>query len=338
MTQLRRDPIRGHWTIIAPGRMSRPQDFKVEVVEPPKNGPCPFCPGNERLTPPEVESVRPVPSAADSPGWVVRVIPNRFAALSLTDGADETLLQDAGELLRSQPGVGAHEIVIATPEHHRRAANFSVDHWDTVLATCQYRMDQLSRDPRVKQLLLFENHGAQSGASKSHAHLQIMGLPMAASASQQRLVNARTHFQRHGRCLICDVVAKELDAGQRVVVADDAFVAFAPWASRLPFELCVLPRPHHASFLKVPPAERRRLAAHLRDVLSGLETLFGDLPYNWMLHTAPIHEEEPRALHWHIEILPRLGPVGGYEWATGSYINTVAPEEAAAQLRALRGA
>ncbi|MFC1611222.1 galactose-1-phosphate uridylyltransferase [Myxococcota bacterium] len=335
MTQLRRDPIRGHWTIIAPGRNRRPDEYDVKMVEPSQEGPCPFCPGNEGDTPAEIDSVRPTPSAPDEPGWVVRLIPNQYPALSLED--DGMPVQAVSELHRTLPGIGVQEIVVATPDHGRRAANFSIDHWDAVLAASQYRMERLARDRRIKHVLLFQNHGAQGGASRSHAHFQIMGLPMTPSAVSHKLISSRNYFERNERCLFCDVLSRELQEGDRIVIEDEAFVAFAPWASRLAFELCVVPRPHHASFLKIPPTQRRRLASHMRDVLRRLEKIFGDFPYNWILHTAPIHDADPRIFHWHVEILPRLGRLGGYEWGTGSFVNTTSPEAAAEDLRSAAG-
>ncbi len=333
MTHLRRDPIRGHWTVIAPDRSRRPDEFVVRVSESDNGEPCPFCPGNEAMTPPEIASVRPDASAPNTPGWQVRVVPNRYPALSLADAPDTSLVHDAGELFRAHPALGVQEIVVATPEHHRHGADLGADHWDTVLAACQDRMDQLARDPRIKQVVLFVNHGARAGASRHHAHLQIMALPLPSSAAGRELLNARSYRQRHDRCLFCEVLSRELADGRRVVRADDVAVTHAPWASRVPFELSLTPRAHHASFLKVPPAERRRVAAHLRQILRGLRRLFGDLPYNWVLHTVPTQETDPQVYHWHLDVLPRLGQQGGYEWGTGGFINPVAPEEAAAALR-----
>ncbi len=333
MSQVRRDPIRGHWTIIAPERSRRPDEYRVEVVETNGDGRCPFCPGNESLTPPEIDSVRPAPSEADRPGWVVRLVPNQYPALATEVGSERMMLR-ASELQRAQPALGYQEIVVATPEHRRRAAHFTVDQWDTALAASQYRMERILDDRRIKQLLLFQNHGGAAGASRTHAHFQIMGLPMTSNTNARKLLNARDHFARYERCLFCDVLEQELSDSDRIVRTDESFVTFTPWASRLPFELCVMPRAHHASFLEVSGAERRRLGAHMRATLRGLESLFGDCPYNWVLHTVPAEEADPRHYHWHIEILPRLGSQGGYEWGTGGFINTTAPEEAAASLRA----
>jgi UDPglucose--hexose-1-phosphate uridylyltransferase len=212
-----------------------------------------------------------------------------------------------------------------------------MDHWDTVLAACQYRMEQMIADRRIKFVLLFENHGEAAGASRAHAHFQIIGLPVMPLALTHKLLNAREFFIRHDHCLFCAVLERELRDQKRIVIEDDAFVTYAPWASRIPYELRVMPRPHHASFLEIPQAQRRRLAAHMRSVLYRLDGLFGDVPYNWVLHTIPTSEVDPRVFHWHIEILPRLAIQGGYEWGSGSFINSTAPEAAAVDLRAAAG-
>ena len=335
MTQLRRDPIRGHWSIIAPGRTRRPDEYDVKVIKPTLEGQCPFCPGNEGMTPLEIDSVRPSPSEPDSPGWAVRVVPNQYPAIGAQDERHDTI--PASELFRVRDGVGAHEIVIATPEHGRRASQFGVDQWDKVLAACQYRLQELARDRHVKQVMLFQNHGAGAGASRAHAHFQILALPMVSTALAHEVLNGRSYFNRKECCLFCDVLKSELGFGVRVVSEDDAFVSLAPWASRVPYELCIMPRSHRASFLDIGAPERHRLARHLRDILHRLEKLFGELPYNWVLHSVPVREHNPRIFHWHIEVIPRLGQMGGYELGSGGYINSTTPEAAAEDLRALAG-
>jgi UDPglucose--hexose-1-phosphate uridylyltransferase len=337
MSQLRRDPIRGHWSIIAPGRDKRPGDHGDPVpADPAESGPCPFCPGNEEQTPPEVEAVRPNLTGANQPGWLVRIVPNRYPALA-AEAQPGDGLEIATELVRSVPAVGSHEIVVATPDHTRRASHFSVDQWDTLLAACQFRMQELMQDRRIKHVVLFHNHGEKAGASRSHEHLQLMGIPMTPQTVSQEVVSARAYRTRHERCIFCDVVVHEIQDRRRLVLADEAFVSFTPWASRMPYELWIVPRAHRASFLQVPHRERCLLAAHMREVLQRLEQVFGDLPYNWMLHSMPETDADADVYHWHIEFLPRLSHQAGYEWGTGGFINTTPPEDAAAELRNAHG-
>ncbi len=335
MSQLRRDPVRGYWCIIAPGRNRRPDEYgDRKVVQPQESGPCPFCPGHEEQTPPEVDAVRPNTSQANAPGWLVRIVPNRFPAL-VPDDDPEPIDADAGtELYRVVPACGSHEIVIATPEHHRRATHFSVDQWDTLLAASQFRMQQHMDTGKAQHVVLFHNHGEKAGASRAHEHLQLMAIPMTPQAVTQELASCRVYHAKKHRCIFCDLLEREMH-GPRFIYADEAFVSFAPWASRVPYEIWILPRAHRHSFLAVPHRERCLLAAHMRELLQRLEVLFGDLPYNWMLHWLPDGVEDASVYHWHIELTPRLSYQAGYEWGTGGFINTTPPEEAAERLRQL---
>ena len=338
MSQLRRDPIRGHWSIIAPGRNKRPDDHgDPEQVNPLDKGPCPFCPGNEEQTPPEVDAVRPNLTGANQPGWLVRIVPNRYPALIAEALQDTAAVEPPSELTRFLPAIGSHEIVIATPDHHRRASHFSVGQWDTLLAACQFRMQQLMADTRIKHVILFQNHGERAGASRSHEHLQLMGIPMTPQAVSQEVASARTYRARHERCIFCDVLEHEVHEHERLVLADEAFVSFTPWASRMPYELWVVPRAHRPSFMQVPHRERCLLAAHMRELLQRYEQLFGDLAYNWVLHSVPEADPDAEVFHWHIELLPRLSQQAGFEWGTGGFINTTTPEAAATELRDAQG-
>ncbi|MBI5507692.1 MAG: DUF4921 family protein [Deltaproteobacteria bacterium] len=334
MSQLRRDPVRGHWSIIAPNRRRRPDDHGEHgPIERRGGGPCPFCPGNEEHTPPEVDAVRPNLTTANAPGWLVRIVPNRYPAL-LAGAPGVAVVGARAGLQETLPGVGSHEIVIATPDHGRRASHFSVDQWDTLLAACQFRMGQLLQDPRVKYVVLFHNHGERAGASREHEHLQLMGIPMTPELIRQEAGRARAYRERRHRCLYCDVLESELAERSRLVLCDEAFVSYAPFASRMPYELCVLPRAHRASFLHLSHRDRCLLAAHMRELLQRLERLFGDLPYNWVLHSLPDTDADADVFHWHLELLPRLSKQAGFEWGTGGFINGTPPEEAAASLRA----
>jgi len=332
MQQLRRDPLHGHWSVIAPNRDGRP--IAIDTAPGPQSGlRCPFCPGNEADTPPEVDAVRPTASQPNGPGWTVRVVPNKYAALAADRTADEHVIEAVGDLYRHQPGVGAHEVVISTTRHGSRASAFSVNHWDTLLAACQYRMEAVMRDPRVKHVLLFENQGPAAGASLAHAHMQMVGTPMTGAVVAKEMLNCRAHHARQESCLLCDLSEAEMAASDRVVHADEAAVTLAPYASRVPYELLTIPRAHRSEFGKVPPLERRLLAAHLRTVLEAVDHYLDAPSYNWVLHTAPKTSGDPELYHWHVELLPRLTHLAGFELGSGSYINSTAPEHAAARLR-----
>lgn len=332
MGEFRRDPLRGHWVIIAPGRSERP-DESGRVVHADEQAPgCPFCPGHERETPPEVDAVRPDGSRPDAPGWRVRIVPNKYPAL--VPHPPHGSAGGGSPLTHNHPAAGRHEVIVATPEHRQRAAEFSAEHWEMLLSACQARMQELMRDPGVEHVLLFQNHGFAGGASLSHAHLQLMALPMTLDGVAHEVAAMGAHHAQEGRCLLCDLSAAELAAGTRLVGADDSFVSFTPWASRTPYEVCIVPRAHHPSFLQAPAVVLQHLAEHLRAVLRRAERLLGDFPYNLVLHTAPKGADGGGPYHWHLDLLPRLMHLAGFEWGTGSYINAVAPETAASELRA----
>jgi UDPglucose--hexose-1-phosphate uridylyltransferase len=330
MTEIRRDPLRGHWTIVASDRAKRPSDFSRATQPSERKQACPFCPGNERLTPNEVTAVRPHGDPANSSGWTVRVIPNKYPAVREdAAGAIET-----GGLFERVPALGAHEIVVVSPDHDRTFAQLSVDHWDKVLSVCQHRMQQLWAAPNTEHVALFLNSGAPAGASREHPHMQLVSAPVSAPLIDRMHARLRSHYKTTESCMVCDILRAELDASERVVVDDVANVTFAPFASRVPYELWTIPRAHRPTFLTVPADERRRFAAHLRGVFERLQHHLGKAPFNAMLHSTKPDRSDPRApFHWHFEIAPRLGELAGLEWGSGAHINPVAPEAAALALR-----
>jgi UDPglucose--hexose-1-phosphate uridylyltransferase len=331
MSEIRRDPLRGHWTIIAHARAKRPSDFSRSAHATERGKACPFCPGNERLTPDEVMAVRPSDDPANHAGWSIRVIPNKYPAV-YADLAEARL--ETGGLFERVPALGAHELVILTPEHDRGFAQISVDHWDRVLAVCQHRMHQLWQEANTQHVALFLNHGPAAGASREHPHLQIVSAPVSAPVSDRMHAALKAHYKARQTCMVCDIVSAEVDQKVRIVEKDKTYITIAPFASRLPYELWVIPRAHRATFLSVPAGDRRRFAAHLRTVFGRLTKQLGNVPFNAILHSARPQTANPRApFHWHFEIAPRLSELAGLEWGSGAHINPVAPEAAAAQLK-----
>ncbi len=338
MPELRHDPIQKRWVIIATERSRRPLEW-LTTPSPELDGFCPFCPGNEAATPREIAAARDAGSLPDGPGWKVRVVPNKFPALRIEGGQD----RKARGLYDRMNGVGAHEVIIESPDHHQPL--FDMDHAAVERVVSLYidRQRDLLRDRRFKYVLIFKNHGQVAGASLSHPHSQIIATPVTPRTIATELSSAREHYHLKERCLFCDVLDQEIQAGTRVVWADPLFAVIAPYASRFPFELMILPRRHCHSFIDMTAEERAGLARVLRDTLRRLNRGLADPPFNFMVHTAPNLEYEPRRLafwqtipydfHWHIEVIPRLAQVAGFEWGTGFYINPTAPEEAALFLR-----
>ncbi len=333
MPELRRGPLPGRWVIVAPERGRRPLDFRAEdAPEIKRRGKCPFCPGNEHMTPPEIYRV-PGPEG----DWRVRVVPNKFPALS-----DYPALNPAsqGPFLKMN-GVGAHEVVIDTPDHAHDLDELPQEQVELVVETYVHRLRCLAKDGRFRYVQLFKNHGAKGGASLSHPHSQIVATPIVPPEVEARLGAARDHYERSGTCLVCTLLEKELSAGVRVVEASERFVVLAPYDSRFPFELLIVPRFHAHDFVAMTQEERAAFAGVLRRTLARLRNLLGDVPYNFTLQTSPVPEpgkgwdwpELSLGYHWHLEVLPRLTQLAGFEWGTGMYINPVPPEEAARHLR-----
>lgn len=339
MSELRHDPISKRWVIIAKERSRRPEDF-LSPIEPhhePKF--CPFCPGSEDKTPPEIAALRPPGGGANGPGWSVRVIPNKYPALSI-----EGDLERKGEGLYDRlHGIGAHEVIIESPSHLLHLGDMEAAHLESVLRVCQDRMRDLHRDPRFKYVLLFKNHGAAAGATLPHPHLQLIATPITPRAISVELESAREHFHLKERCLFCDILSQEIAAKERIVSLDEHFAVVTPYASRFPFELMLIPRRHHHNLAEEPAAVLAALARCLRDTMARLKSVLRDPPYNFVFHTCPNTETLIRRrnywdtlsadFHWHMEILPRLTRVAGFEWGSGFYINPTSPEEAAAFLR-----
>jgi UDPglucose--hexose-1-phosphate uridylyltransferase len=337
-SELRRDPAGGHWVIIAPGRANRPDEFEARPVRRGAGSPaaCPFCSGREDCTPPEVAAIRPSGSAPDGPGWSVRVVPNKFPAVERSDRPAEP--RSAG-LFQSREGVGVHEVVIETPDHGADFPSLSPAAAGAVVRTWRDRLRALEGGAACAYVQLFKNHGREAGASLSHAHSQIVALPVVPGRIRGEIDAAVRFRAEHGACLHCRVLAEEAAAGRRMILSDADHAVTAPFASRFPYEMHIHPRRHGARFAAIGDEEAEALGRLLRTVLGRLRRSLDDPPFNLILHQAPSgrpddpsFEAESRAYHWHFEILPVLTRVAGFEWGTGIHINPVPPEKAASLL------
>ncbi len=333
MPELRRDPIVGRWVIIATERARRPNHFQ-HGLEPPEGGLCPFCPGHEDKTPHEVYAAgRPPDAPANSPGWRVRVVPNRFPALMIEGDLDR---QGEGMYDRMN-GVGAHEVIVETPEHARDLGELPDADAAEVLLAFKARVLDLRNDQRFRYVLLFKNWGQAAGATLEHPHSQLIALPVTPSQVVEELEGARRHYEHRERCIFCDIVGQERKDRSRLIYENEEFVVLAPWAPRSPFETWVLPRRHESNF-EAEPRERLALAAAaLRSTLRRIAVGLGRPAYNFMVHSNPLRDAPSASYHWHIEVVPALTQVAGFEWGSGFYINPVPPEEAAEFLRKVAG-
>jgi len=326
------------WVVITTDRGRRPRDFILDR-EKVATYACPFCYGQEAKTPPEVFAVRAPGTAPDGPGWKVRVIPNKYPALRI-----EGELDKRGEgLYDAMNGIGAHEVVIETPDHDRDMAEFTPTEIVDVLKAYRARLLDLRRDVRFRYIILFKNHGAEAGAPIPHAHSQIIAVPVVPPMVTTEFSVCRDYFDRKERCLMCDILLQELSGKSRIVRDDGNTVVYAPYASRYPFELRIVPRKHGHDFALLGDQELERLAEALKDTFMRMRKVLRDPPYNIVLHNSPpMHlrlgklgqwSSIPYDFHWHFELIPRLARTGGCEWGSGFYMNTVPPEDAARFLR-----
>jgi UDPglucose--hexose-1-phosphate uridylyltransferase len=327
--ELRKDPVVERWVIIATERARRPMDFTPETARPWRSEGCPFCPGHEEMTPPELFRT---PGAGDGP-WRVRVVPNKFPALHV-DGE----LSASGEgIYDRMDGVGAHEVVVDTPDHFARFGTLSDAHVGDLLRAYRARLRALKADPRLEYVLIFKNHGAAAGASLEHPHSQIVATPILPELVVEERAGASRYFRMKERCVWCDIVRQERRDGARLVLDREGFVALAPFAPRFPYETWVLPAVHQSSFEALADEALPSLAGLLRELMTRLERLFDDPPYNFVLHTAPLRETAAEHFHWHLELMPKLTRLAGFELGSGFYMNPTPPEDAARFLRGATG-
>jgi len=328
MPELRKDPITDRWVIISTERGKRPSDWPSEP-ESRKGGFCPFCPGNEDKTPPEIIANRQEGSPPNSSGWSVRVVPNKFPALQI-----EGDLNRRGEgLYDIMNGIGAHEVIIESPNHFSELADLEIDHIRDILLVFRHRILDLKRDQRFKYILVFKNRGTAAGASLEHSHSQLIATPIIPKRVAEELAGARRHFEFKERCIYCDILRQELHSGKRVVVARDNYVAVEPFAPRFPFETWLMPTRHGSHFEETATEQFGDLAATLKETLLRINKTLEYPPYNFVLHTSPLQEPELFEYHWHIEVIPKLTKIAGFEWGSGFYINPTPPEVAAQHLR-----
>lgn len=333
MPELRSDRLTDTWVILAEERQARPLEFRLrtEPAEPGRRpAVCPFCPGNEALTPPESFALRDA-GEADGPGWRVRVVPNKFPALG-PSGNPVPL----GHVLRHMQGVGAHEVVVDVPEHAQLRKERSPRAWAELALALQQRLRALALDPRVAYVLAFKNEGPASGASLSHPHSQLLALPLLPERVAREVQALEEHHRRSQRCLLEDMLAEELDEKARVVEADEEYVCVAPYAARFPYEMLLAPRAHAGRFEDAPRPLVEAFGRALGRALTRLEGVLqgsGLESYHFALHTAPARSRAER-YHWHCEVMPSLAFHSGFEKGTGMFVNHWGPERCAERLRA----
>jgi UDPglucose--hexose-1-phosphate uridylyltransferase len=330
--ELRKDPIVGRWVIISTDRSKRPTDFSRDRSRFGQ-GFCPFCYGNENKTPPEILAYRPsnngVPAQRNTPGWTVRVVPNKFPAL----GIEGNLNRQAEGMFDKMNGVGAHEVIIETSEHDKTLATLPERRIEDVLWAFRDRILDLKQDKRFKYILIFKNHGEPAGASLEHPHSQLIALPIIPRTVASELEGAKQYYIYKERCVFCDIIRQELDTGSRIIAENESFVTLAPYAPRFPFETWLLPKRHESAFENSSSQMFADLAKALKNLLQRADRVLDNPAYNMIVHSSPAQDPQLDHYHLHIEFMPKLTKTAGFEWGTGFYINPTPPEESARFLR-----
>lgn len=335
MSELRQDITTKEWVILAPERGKRPQQGPKKRSQAMDNIPgwdstCPFCPGNESETPNEVHRIPPVDV---SPEWMVRVVPNRFAAL--TPEGDTTRIEE-GPFSRKMGGFGVHEVIIDTPSHNTPPALMTYENIEQVLLAYQHRYNDIKMNKEIRHITIFKNSGWAAGTSLVHSHSQLVATPIMTTYYHRKFDVAHDYYADMGRCLYCDLIAWELQKGDRRIVADTGeFIVLHPYASHVPFETWILPKMHCASFGLFPPEYFGELSRVLKDTYYCLYVGLNNPAYNFVIDSTTTYDENDPYYHWHIRIIPRLSTIAGFEMGSGIYISSALPEDTAADMRGI---
>lgn len=339
MSEFRQNLATKQWIIIAAERAKRPHEWahtRLPAGElPAYASDCPFCPGQEHHTPEPILSI-----AAEESGepWCVRVVPNKYPALAPVPSESCFICSEYDGPYLHRRGVGHHEVIIETPLHNRDVPLLPPTHIEHIMEAYCRRYNALIQDPAVDLVVIFRNHGEKAGTSLIHPHSQIVASSVVPFLVRNKLYEGQRYFDNFGRCVYCDMLHYERQTGLRVISENEHFLAVAPYASSVPYEIWLLPKHHRPSFGTVEADEIRDLAHVLQNLLARLWRLLDDPDYNYVIDTAPEHMADVPFYHWHLEIYPRLTTQAGFEIGSGIGINVVAPEDAAAQLRETNGA
>ena len=281
------------------------------------------------MTPPEVLAFRDQSNPSSLLNWTVRVVPNKYPALV----PDESGVAIADENYQTHDGIGAHEVIIESPRHVMDVALLNVTQIAAVLQAYRHRIMELRTDRRFRYILIYKNQGIEAGATLEHVHSQLIAMPMIPKLVLEEINGSKAYYDANGRCVFCEIVRKETNDRQRVVIENARFIVICPFAARFPYEIWILPKIHASFFERNSQQDDFDLAAILRETLLRVDRSLGGPAFNYFIHSNPIDQSENHYYHWHVEIIPKLIQVGGFEWGSGSYINTVTPEQSARLLR-----
>lgn len=328
MPELRQNFITKEWVILAPERSKRTEEFrtKKEKKEFPSYSPtCPFCPGNEHHTPPELFSVK------KDGNWIVRVVPNKFPALE----REGEKIRSLKGIKKSITGVGIHEVLIESPIHNISIPFMDEEQILTVVETYKIRYMEAWKNPAVEMVLIFKNHGEEAGTSLEHSHSQLIGIPLIPTDTRQRLWDAMRYYDENGECIYCRNLEEELRDKERIIFETKNFVVFIPYAAHTPFHTWIFPKNHRCSFADAKDDEMEEFARILKSILLKFFKGLNDPDYNILVRSYPPGKGAERFFHWYVSIVPRLTKLAGFELGSGMFINTSLPEKDAKYLRSI---
>jgi len=330
VSELRYNIISLQWVIIATERAKRPKDFikekKDKRVLPEYKDDCPFCPGNEALTPGEIFRI------GDGKKWQARVVINKFGALSPTQKQERKVLG----LRSSLSGFGNHEVIIEHPLHNNFIALMSDEDVKNIIRVYKNRYISIQHNQGIEDIVIFKNHGPSAGTSLEHPHSQLVATPIVPPQIRQRIERAANFFDLTGQCIFCKTLEEELKDKQRVIVETDRFVSFIPYAALSPFHTWIFPRRHEPSFSEISEEEIDDLAVNLKQTLSKLYYGLDNPDFNYSIRSMPVNENGKQYYHWYISIVPRVSQPAGFELGSGMFINSALPEASAEFLREVK--
>jgi len=325
MAELRREPVTRMWVVVTTDHPKGPSDYlpfkppyRVQEVE----GPCPFCPGNEKMTPQETYSLR-----RDGGRWSVRVVPNKFPFFHI-EGDYDRRPEGMYDVMEA---IGAHEIVVEAPDHDQSLATMEPMQIEKILRAYRERLTDLEKDQRFQQFLILKNY---PGIFNRHPHSHILAMPVIPKRIDEEVSGTLDYYQRKERCIFCDIIKEEMAMKKRVILETVHFLIFLPFASRYPFEAWIIPKVHSPDFHRIKEEEMADLSGGIQSLFRCFFELLSDPPYSFTLHTSPVQNRFHRPeYHWHIETRLRIGLREGFEWGTGFFVNPTPPEDAANFLR-----
>jgi UDPglucose--hexose-1-phosphate uridylyltransferase len=335
MHELRKDILLGRWVAVL-SESKAPSEYDLSSNNRKAESNCIFCPGRENETPSEIASIRRPGTLPNTPGWWVRAFPS-FNPIFQVEG---DLGRRALGIYDKMNSVGANEILVESPEHNKRPEDMGIEQMIRIITLYRDRLVDLEKDSRLRYILIYKNSGKDAGEIFSHPVSYLMATPVIPKKVKDELDSAKEYYNYKERCIFCDIVSEELRVGERIILETKNFVAFCPYAAKFPFESWIIPRRHNCAFHEIEQNEIEDMGFILMSILKKLRLIFNDPPFNYFLHTAP--NMVPRKnhwhtlgedFHWHLEIIPRLRRMSGFEWGSGFYILQTSPENAAKYLR-----